>query len=118
MHSSQPTQTHRTLTEKDFEVLELIAKGYTDKVIGKHLFITENSVKGRITVVLRKLNACNRAHAVHLAHELGYFDKSPKLPEAAVPHILALWNLLRRQAHIQDPQSGPMQPKTPTGGVR
>lgn len=58
------------LTEREREILELVAKGQSNKQIGAALAITERTVKFHVSVILRKLNAANRAEAVQKALKL------------------------------------------------
>jgi DNA-binding NarL/FixJ family response regulator len=52
------------LTEREIEVLRLIAAGNANKQIADELSISEATVKSRITNILSKLGANDRAHAV------------------------------------------------------
>jgi two-component system NarL family response regulator len=62
------------LTERETEVLHLIAEGYTDREIGKALYIAENTVKTRVKDILAKLNARNRTHAVTVGFRNGLVE--------------------------------------------
>jgi len=62
------------LTGRELEVLELVAKGYSDKQIGPMLGIAENTVKNHVRQILAKLNAQNRTHAASRAREQGLLD--------------------------------------------
>ncbi len=53
-----------TLTGREIEVLELVARGHTSREIGKILFISENTVKNHIRNVLDKLGLHSRNEAV------------------------------------------------------
>jgi DNA-binding NarL/FixJ family response regulator len=53
------------LTDRERQVMELIAMGQSNKQIGRALAITERTVKFHVSAILRKLNASNRAEAVH-----------------------------------------------------
>ncbi|MEE8331339.1 MAG: response regulator transcription factor [Acidimicrobiia bacterium] len=53
-----------TLTGREIEVLELVARGHTSREIGKSLFISENTVKNHIRNVLDKLGLHSRNEAV------------------------------------------------------
>ena len=55
------------LSERELEVVDLIANGFTNGEIGKRLFISEETVKSHLRNVLARLGAKNRAHAVALA---------------------------------------------------
>jgi DNA-binding NarL/FixJ family response regulator len=48
------------LTEREREVLRLIARGYTYKEVGKALFISVKTVETHVSAVLRKLQLSNR----------------------------------------------------------
>jgi len=55
------------LTAKETRILALIATGRSNKQIGELLEISEQTVKNRVSTMLRKLNASDRAHAVAIA---------------------------------------------------
>jgi DNA-binding NarL/FixJ family response regulator len=48
------------LTQREREVLRLIARGYTYKEVGKSLFISVKTVETHVSAVLRKLQLSNR----------------------------------------------------------
>jgi DNA-binding NarL/FixJ family response regulator len=52
------------LTERELEVLKLIAHGNSNQGIAKALFIVEGTVKAHVTNILTKLNADDRTQAV------------------------------------------------------
>ena len=52
------------LSDREFEVLSLMAKGKNNKAIASDLNITENTVKFHVTNVMLKLGASDRTHAV------------------------------------------------------
>ncbi len=58
-----------SLTEREFEILTLIAKGYKNKQIADSSFITEGTVKIHINNILRKLGVADRTQAVIKAIE-------------------------------------------------
>ena len=60
------------LTEREMEVLTLVADGYANKLIAVRLFICEPTVKNHITSIMRKLKASDRTHAVVTAFRLGW----------------------------------------------
>lgn len=62
------------LTEREIEVLKLIAKGCSNKLVADRLEITEDTVKGHVRNILEKLNANDRTHAVTIALHRGYFQ--------------------------------------------
>jgi DNA-binding NarL/FixJ family response regulator len=60
----QETPAVATLTEREDEILHLIAQGARDREIAEKLFISESTVKKHVQNVLRKLHARNRVEAV------------------------------------------------------
>ncbi|MFE7675546.1 response regulator [Streptomyces albidoflavus] len=59
------------LTPREREVLALLADGLTNSQVGRRLGLTEGTVKGHVSSVLRRLGVDNRAAAAVLAHEAG-----------------------------------------------
>ena len=58
------------LSPRELEVLYLIAKGFTNKEIGKRLFLAINTVKGHNRNIFGKLGVKNRTQAVSKAQSL------------------------------------------------
>ncbi|HIY65910.1 MAG TPA: response regulator transcription factor [Candidatus Agrococcus pullicola] len=54
----------RPLTERETEVLRLMAEGYTNREIAEVLFLAEGTVKNHVSTLLVKLGARDRTHAV------------------------------------------------------
>jgi two-component system NarL family response regulator len=52
------------LTERELEVLKLVAKGMNNRDIGQELFISENTVKNHVRNILEKLHLHSRMEAV------------------------------------------------------
>jgi two-component system NarL family response regulator len=52
------------LTEREMEVLRLVARGMNNRDIAKHLYISENTVKNHIRNILEKLQLHSRMEAV------------------------------------------------------
>jgi LuxR family maltose regulon positive regulatory protein len=59
------------LSERELEVLQLIAGGASNQGIAEALIISIGTVKSHINHILGKLEACNRTEAVSRARELG-----------------------------------------------
>jgi DNA-binding NarL/FixJ family response regulator len=55
------------LTEREREILTLIARGFSNKAIGEELGLAERTVKFCATVIFRKLGVANRAEASAVA---------------------------------------------------
>lgn len=75
---SRPAGTNlgliESLTERETEVLNLLAKGMTNKEIAESLVITERTVKFHVSAILTKLGASNRTEAVTLAAQQHLID--------------------------------------------
>ena len=59
------------LTQREQEVLDLIARGATNREIAATLFLSPHTVKEHSSSLYRKLDARNRAEAVVRAQRLG-----------------------------------------------
>jgi DNA-binding NarL/FixJ family response regulator len=55
------------LTDREMEVLKLVAKGMNNRDIAKELFISENTVKNHVRNILEKLQIHSRMEAVMIA---------------------------------------------------
>lgn len=60
------------LTERERDVLQLVVRGRNNTEIAVELFVSEATVKTHINHIFSKLGARDRAHAVILAHQLGF----------------------------------------------
>jgi DNA-binding NarL/FixJ family response regulator len=65
------------LTQRESEILNLVARGLTNKQIGYLLGISEQTVKNHLTSLLRKIGASDRTQAVVYALKHGWI----RLPE-------------------------------------
>jgi DNA-binding NarL/FixJ family response regulator len=69
LHTADPT-----LTEREVEVLKLVARGFSNKAVADRLRITEDTVKGHVRSIMEKLKANDRTHAVTIALQRGFFE--------------------------------------------
>lgn len=68
-HMSEPAAD--SLTEREMDVLRLMAKGMPNKEIAAALVVTERTVKFHISAILSKLGAGNRTEAVRVGVQRG-----------------------------------------------
>ena len=59
------------LSKREYEVLQEIALGLSNKQIAEKLFLSESTIKTHVSSVLLKLNAERRTQALQKASELG-----------------------------------------------
>jgi len=60
-----------SLTQRELDVLELVAQGRSNKDIARRLSITEETAKTHVKSILTKLDAISRTEAVAVAHKRG-----------------------------------------------
>jgi DNA-binding NarL/FixJ family response regulator len=63
---------HAQLTEREGEVLRLMAKGLSNAEIGEGLFVSPQTVKTHVGNLLAKMQARDRTQAVIFAYESGF----------------------------------------------
>jgi DNA-binding NarL/FixJ family response regulator len=68
---SRKTPAMDTLSDREIEVLQLMAKGVSNKDIADQLSITQSTVKTHITSIFQKLNVTTRTEAVTTALKKG-----------------------------------------------
>jgi DNA-binding NarL/FixJ family response regulator len=59
------------LTERELAVIEAVARGLSNKEIGKELWITEQTVKFHLGNIFRKLEVANRTEAARVVFDRG-----------------------------------------------
>jgi DNA-binding NarL/FixJ family response regulator len=62
------------LSERETTVLRLVAIGNSNKMIARHLGLSEDTVKGHMKNVIAKLDAQDRTHAVTIAMKRGIIE--------------------------------------------
>ena len=62
------------LSEREIEVLREVAAGNSNKLIADHLKISEETVKSHMKIILAKLAANDRTHAVTIAVKRGFME--------------------------------------------
>jgi DNA-binding NarL/FixJ family response regulator len=70
-HAFRRDGEDRTLSDREMQVLQLVAHGHSNPAIARQLFLGDNTIKTHMRNLMRKLDARGRAHAVHIAHQRG-----------------------------------------------
>lgn len=71
--SEEPADVWDELTEREEQILEMVARGLQNKVIAATLKLSENTVKIHLHNIIKKLGAHNRTEAAAM-----YFSRSKK----------------------------------------
>nr|WP_267908763.1 response regulator transcription factor [Paenibacillus alkalitolerans] len=69
---SQPAPQQNPLSQREKEVLQLVAKGHSNKHISEMLYISEHTVKNHLKSILYKLQLENRVQLTRYAYEKGW----------------------------------------------
>ena len=59
------------LTEREANILDLLAEGYDNKKMGELLFLSEHTVRDYVSSLMTKLKEKNRTQVVACAFRLG-----------------------------------------------
>jgi DNA-binding NarL/FixJ family response regulator len=71
------------LSERELDVVRLLARGHSNREIAAALFLAEGTVKNHVTNVLGKLGARDRTQAALRARELGLLGSGPLPPDGS-----------------------------------
>jgi DNA-binding NarL/FixJ family response regulator len=72
--SSTDSRFAETLSEREVEVLKLLARGMNNRAIAEQLHLSEGTVRNYVSSVLSKLEVSDRTHAAILALRHGLVD--------------------------------------------
>ena len=72
--SQETTSLYKTLSEREREVLRLIAEGFSNALIAEKLVISERTVKSHVNNILSKLHVADRTQAAIFAWRQGIMD--------------------------------------------
>lgn len=68
---STPPEAFPVLSEREREILDLIARGLKNQEIAKRLYLSPKTVRSNVSAILHKLHAADRAGAIIRAREAG-----------------------------------------------
>ncbi|WP_353509859.1 response regulator transcription factor [Intrasporangium sp.] len=74
---STPPESLAVLTEREREVLTLVARGLSNQEIGEELYVSAATAKTHVSRLLMKLGARDRTQLVVLAYESGLVEPRP-----------------------------------------
>ena len=116
------------LTQREAEVLRLVAGGWTNQQIGDALFITRKTASVHVSNILGKLGVDHRTEAAAVAHRLGLAADPPPPPRppasrdrsapARTPAGTARPDSMRRTAPARRPSRATLRPPLEAGPVR
>ena len=76
MFDQHKSSAIQPLTEREMQVLQLAAKGFTNKAIAVQLDISDRTVQGHLAHIFNKLQADSRTEAVMRAVSMGWIPQS------------------------------------------
>jgi DNA-binding NarL/FixJ family response regulator len=85
MREVQTSDSPKTLTEREADVLRLLAQGHSNKDIARHLHVVEDTVKSHVRHILSKLGLQSRTQAALYAIRQGLVLPDQE-PQAINPH--------------------------------
>ncbi|GAA4086253.1 MadR family response regulator transcription factor [Nocardioides kongjuensis] len=69
--NAETAAENRRLTDREQDVLRLLARGMSNRDIGRQLFISDTTAKFHVSNIMRKLQVSRRAEAVYVASKDG-----------------------------------------------
>ncbi len=75
IYHQKETLAVEALTDREMDVLSLVAKGYTNKAIGMQLKISDRTVQGHLAHIFGKLQVTSRTSAVMRAVAMGWISQ-------------------------------------------
>ena len=69
--SNNGRRNEYSLTQREHDILALLAEGRSNREIAQALFLSEKTVKAHLAAIFRKLNVTNRTQAAMMAVQMG-----------------------------------------------
>lgn len=71
LHQGDAGGQDELLSERELEILELVSRGLTNRMIAEQVYLSIDTIKGHLNDAYRKLGVDNRAHAAAMALRKG-----------------------------------------------
>lgn len=78
----QPNGLRQPLSQREHQVLQLIADGLENQAIANILYVSVETVRTHVKSILRKLSSRDRTHAVAVAFRSGVLDVDGSVPQS------------------------------------
>lgn len=101
-----PVPAATALSERQRQVLDMIADGMSSVTIAERLMVSPETVRSHIKLLLRRLGAKDRAHAVSRAYQLGVLAAPDGRLADSTP-----WRSCQRRPSRQSPGCGAAAPR-------
>jgi DNA-binding NarL/FixJ family response regulator len=72
--SRKATQTQKSLSKREREIMDLLAQGLTGEQVAEKLFLSPETIKTHIRNAMNKLEAHTRVHAIAIALREGFIS--------------------------------------------
>ena len=80
-----PPPSLKSLTEREREILTLLAGGLSNAELGARLYLSEPTIKTHLSSIFRKLGVRDRVQAVIAAYDAGLVEPAPRLGRSHIP---------------------------------
>jgi DNA-binding NarL/FixJ family response regulator len=77
----------QALTSRELEVLVFVGRGLSNKAVGRHLSVSEGTIKTHVKSILNKLQAISRTEATAIAHERGILGRDGRTARIDGPGV-------------------------------
>ena len=78
--SRRATQTQKSLSKREREIMDLLAQGLTGEQVAERLFLSPETIKTHIRNAMGKLEANTRVHAIAIALREGFISPPAPMP--------------------------------------